>query len=309
MNEETIDLRELIEIVWKGKIIVIISIIVALLIALLISIFVLEEKYESKAVVQITSNTAAEGIVKQYIDSEFTSQIFAERIKNQAFIDELFNANEEQYVSNKNLSVNVDPTMNMVSFTYTSNKAEKSKEVLATLIEKQKIAMSDSLQMEFTLLADSYTKESNKLSNEIRDLIKLYNTTVKTNNLPEILILQSMVSNQLIVDLTQEQQASLVNVDGEIQSELMQLQARIASKSAEYRKVLDQYQTVLTNIESFRPDPLIKTIIEPTVAKGASSPNPLLNIAIGVVIGTMIGLGIIFFRNYWVQSVPSNNKE
>lgn len=309
MNEETIDLRDLIEIVWKGKFTIVISIIVAMLIALLTSVFVLEEKYESNAVVQITSNTAAEGIVKQYIDSEFTSQIFAERIKNQAFIDQIFNTTEEQNVSNNNLSVNVDPATNMISFTYTSNNAEKSKEVLATLIEKQKVAMSDSLQTEFTLLADSYTKESKKLSNEIRDLIKLYNTTVKTNSLPEILILQSMVSNQLIVDLTQEQQASLVNVDGEIQNELMQLQARIESKSVEYRKVLDQYQTVLTNIESFRPDPLIKTIIEPTIAKGPSSPNTLLNIAIGVVMGAMTGLVIIFFRNYWRQSTLINKKE
>ncbi|WP_313893788.1 Wzz/FepE/Etk N-terminal domain-containing protein [Psychrobacillus sp.] len=306
MNEETIDLRELIEIVWKGKIIVVISIIVAILVALLISIFVLEEKYESNAVVQITSNTAAEGLVKQYIDSEFTSQIFAERIKNQAFIDQIFNVDGKHNVSNKNLGINIDPTTNMISFTYTSSDAKKSKEVLATLIEKQKIAMSESLQKEFTLLADSYTKESQKLSNEIRDLIKLYNSTVQTNNLPEILILQSMISKELIVNLTEEQQTSLVNVDGEIQNELMQLQARIESKSVEYRKVLDQYQTVLTNIESFRPDPLIKTIIEPTVAMGASSPNTLLNIAIGVVMGAMIGVGIVFIRKYWKETSPEN---
>ena len=55
--------------------------------------------------------------------------------------------------------------------------------------------MSESLKNEFTLLADAYTKESDKLSEEIRDLIKIYNTTVKENKLPEILILQTMVSN------------------------------------------------------------------------------------------------------------------
>jgi len=290
MNEETIDLRELVDIIWRGKKVIIISVIAAMLIAVLLSVFVLEKKYESKATVQITSNTAAEGIVKQYIDSEFTNQVFAERIKNQT----------------SNLSVNVDVATSMISLTYTSGNPKKSSDALTTLIDEQKIAMANALQNEFTLLADSYTNESKKLSNEIRDLIKLYNTTVKTNNLPEILILQSMIGNQIIVDLTQEQQESLVNVDGEIQNELMQLQARIESKSVEYRKVLDQYQSVLTNIESFRPDPLIKSIIEPTIPIGPSSSNTLLNIAISLVIGAMIGLGIVFIRKYWQETSREN---
>jgi len=298
MNEEMIELRELIRIIWKGKIVLIVSIIVAMLIAALLSVFVLDKKYESKATVQITSNTAAEGIVKQYIDSEFTNQVFEERIKSQTFINQYF-TNE---VSSSDLNVNVNPTTSMISLSYSSGNPKKSSDVLTILIDEQKKAMADSLQNQFTLLADSYTKESKKLSDEIRDLIKIYNTTVKSNNLPQILILQSMVENQLIVDLTQEQQASLVNIDGEIQNELMQLQARIDSKSTEYSKVLDQYQSVLTNIESFRPDPLIKTIIEPNVPEGPSSPNTLLNIAIGLIIGAMVGLGIVFTRKYWKES-------
>lgn len=306
MNEETIDLRELIEIVWKGKIVIFVSVIAAILIAAFLSVFVLEKKYESKATVQVTSNTAAEGIVKQYIDSEFTSQIYAERIKSQTFIDEIFKETTGQKVSNQNLNVSIDAATTMISLTYTSGDAKNSSDVLITLINEQKVAMANTLQNEFTLLADSYMEESKKLSNEIRDLVNLYNTTVHTNNLPEILILQSMVSNQLILDLSVEQQASLINVDGEIQNELMQLQARIESKSEEYRKILDQYQSVLTSIESFRPDPLIKTIIEPTVAVVPSSPNTVLNIAISIVIGAMVGLGIVFMRKYWVESNPKN---
>lgn len=301
MKEETIDLRELIEIIWKGKIIIIISIITAILIALLLSIFVLEKKYESTATVQITSNSAAEGIVKQYIDSEFTNLVFAERIKSQAFIDQLFNKTSRE-VSSTDLNVNIDAATSMVTLTYKSEEQKKSSEVLSTLIEKQKSAMSESLKNEFTLLADGYTKESDKLSEEIRDLIKIYNTTVKEYKLPEILILQTMVSNELIVNISDEQSQALTNIDGEIQNELMQLHARISSKSEEYRKVLDQYQSVLTNMESFRPDPLIKTIIEPTVPENPSSPNLLLNIAIGIVIGLLIGLGIVFIRKYWKET-------
>jgi len=300
MNDETIDLRELVEMIWKGKIVLIVSIVAVMIIAAFLSVFVLEKKYESNATVQITSNTAAEGIVKQYIDSEFTSQVFAEKIKSQTLKNE---------VNNSDLSVNLDPTTSMISLSYTSGNSEKSRKVLDTLINEQKIEMTNTLQNEFKLLADSYTQESKKLSDEIRDLIKLYNSTVKTNKLPEILILQAMVENQLIVDLTLQQQESLVNVDGELQNDLMQLQARIESKSIEYRKVLDQYQSVMTSIESFRPDPLIKTIIEPTLSKEPSSPNILFSIAIGLVIGTMIGLGIVIIRKYWEETSPKTKKK
>lgn len=306
MNEETIDLRELIEIVWNGKKVIIIAIVAAILISLLLSIFVLDKQFESKATVQITSITAAEGLVKQYIDSEFTSQVFAEKIKSQTFIDQLFKATDIGEVSNKNLNVSVDPTTSMISLSYTSESAEKGSKILETLIMSQRSAMSEKLHTEFTLLADSYTKESKKLSNEIRDLIKLYNTTVQSNNLPIILILQSMVSEELIVDLSQDQQSALTNIDGEIQNELIQLQTRIESKLIEYKRVLDQYQSVLTNIESFRPDPLIKTIIEPTVPDSPNSPNTLINIAIGLVIGAMVGLGIVFIRKYWKNTNPGN---
>lgn len=305
MNEEAIDLRELIEIVWKGKVVVIISIIATMLIAGLLSVFVLEKKYESKATIQITSNTVAEGIVKQYIDSEFTGQVFVERIKDQAFIDQIFNVVSKN-VSNANLNVNIDPSTALISLSYTSADPNKSSEVLTKLISEQKAMMSESLQNEFTLLADSYIKENKKLSDEIRDLIKLYNGTVRSNNLPEILILQSMVPNQLILNVTEEQQASLVNVDGEIQNKLIQLQAKIDSKLVEYRNILGQYQSVLTNIERFRPDPLIKIIIEPTIPAGPSSPNILLNIAIGLVMGAIIGLGIVFMKKYWRETSPEN---
>lgn len=304
MNQETISLRELVEIVWNGKKIIILSLVVSILVATILSFFVLDKKYVSEATVQVTTNTNAEGIVKQYIDSEFTSQVFSERMKNQAFIDQIFNKNGIKEVSNKDLTMNVNEITNIISLSYTSENPKKSNEILSTLIDEQKKYMSKTLTNEFTLLADSYTKESEKLSNEIRDLIKLYNETVNTNNLPEILILQSMIPNELIIDLSTEQQATLVNIDGALQNELMQLQSRISSKSEEYRKVLDQYQSVLTNIESFRPDPLIKTIIAPTLPEESSSPKNLLNITISIILGTMVGLGIVFIRKYWSETNP-----
>ncbi len=80
--EETIELRELIEIVWKGKAIIAICTVVCMLLAGIVSWFVLEEKYESKAVVQVASGIQDTGIISNYIAAEFTPSIYAQRIQN-----------------------------------------------------------------------------------------------------------------------------------------------------------------------------------------------------------------------------------
>ena len=89
-----------------------------------------------------------------------------------------------------------------------------------------------------------------------------------------------------------------------LQNELLQLQVQIQSKSEEYGKVLANYQSVKTGMGSFKPDPFIRVIAEPTLAEGPASPNKMLNLAIGLVIGVMMGIGIVFFRQYWKNSTP-----
>ena len=80
------------------------------------------------------------------------------------------------------------------------------------------------------------------------------------------------------------------------------MQAQIQTKSEEYRKVLADYQAVQTGLNSFKPDPYVRVIAEPTLAEGPTSPSKALNVAIALVIGVMLSLGVVFFRHYWRNS-------
>ena len=301
--EETIELRELIETVWKGKWIIAGLTAVFVFAAAILSWFVLPEKYESKATIQVASGVQDTGIMSSYVAAEFTPVIFSQRIKNEALMNEAF---EEKGINEKldldDISATVQANTNLVELKYTSSSAEKAQEYLTLFIDKTKDRMNVSVKKTLNELEKTYTSEANQLSGEIEALIEQYNRMIVSNGLPEILIMQTLVNSQIIMTVSDDQTQALTKVSGALHNELMQMQTQVASKSAEYRRVLDKYQSVKTGLDSFRPDPFVRTIIEPTIAESPSAPSKMLNVAIAMIIGLMAGLGIVFFRQYWKNS-------
>lgn len=303
--EETIELRELLEIVWKGKAVIAVCTIVCMLLAGIASWFVLDEKYESKAVVQVASAVQDTGIMANYVATEFTPTIYAQRIQNKPIMKQaLKDAGMTIQYNEKNLvaTVDVDPTKNLVDLRFTSSSPKEAQQQLQILMETTMQKMNESVQETLHDLETTYKMEADGLTKEIDTIIEQYNKMIRENNLPELLILQTILNTEIILNISEEQTVALSNVNGNLQNQLLQMQAQIQTKSEEYRKTLANYQSVKTGLESFKPDPFIRVIAEPTLAEGASSPNKMLNLIIGLVIGMMIGLGVVFFRQYWKNS-------
>jgi len=305
--EETVKLREIIEIVLKGKIIIAIFMIISLILAATINWFVLDEKYESVAIVQVTSGVQETGILASYIQAEFTPTIYSQRIQNKPIMKQAFeDAGVKNKYNGKNLKaiVDVDPTKNLIELTYTASAPDKAQHQLQVLMEATKQKMNESVQSTLIDLETTYNSELNSLSNEIELIIEQYNKIIRDNKLPEILILQTVLNNETVLNITKDQTTSLSNINGNLQNKLLQMQAQIQTKSEEYRKILASYQTVKTGLNSFKPDPFIRVIGEPTLEEDPSSPNRVLNLGIGLIFGIMVGLCIVFFRHFWRNSVP-----
>ncbi|MEQ6050279.1 chain length determinant protein WzzB [Lysinibacillus capsici] len=303
--EETIELRELIEIVWKGKAIIALCTIVCMLLAGVASWFVLEEKYESKAVVQVAGAVQDTGIMANYVSTEFTPTIYAQRIQNKQIMQQaLQDAGIKIKYNEKNLvtTTDADPTKNIVELKYTSNSAKEAQQQLQILMDAAKQKMNESVQQTLQQLESTYKIEAESLTKEINSNIEQYNQIIRENNLPKILILQTIINSEIVLNISEEQAATLSNVNGDLQNQLLQLQVQIQTKSEEYHNILTNYQSIKTELDSFKPDPFIRIIAEPSLAEGVSSPNKLLNLAIGLVVGVMLGLGIVFFREYWKKS-------
>jgi uncharacterized protein involved in exopolysaccharide biosynthesis len=301
--EETIELRELIETVWKGKWIIAGLTALFVFVAATISWFVLPEQYESKATVQVASEVQDAGIMSSYVAAEFTPVIFMQRIKNPTLMNEaLEEAGVKEKFDEDRLSVSTQANTNLVELRYTALSPEVAQKELTLFIGKTKERMNRSVKNTLKELEKTYTSESKHLSEEIEALVGEYNEKISANGLPEILIMQTLIGSQIITPVTDIQLKALANVDGALHNELMQMQAQIASKSEEYRRVLDKYQSVKTGLDSFRPDPFIRQIVDPTLPENPSAPNKLLNVAIAMIIGLMVGTGIVFFREYWKSS-------
>lgn len=303
--EETIELRVLIETIWKGKWIIACITAVLVLLTAVISWFILPEKFESKATIQVANEVQDTGVMSSYIAAEFTPIIFMQRIKNPIQMNEEFSKSgiNEEFVK-ENLKVSNPANTNLVELSYTAKSPKSAQEQLALLIQKTKDRMNKSVKNTLNELEKTYTSESEHLSAEIETLISQYNEKVISNGLPEILIMQTLTSSQIITPITDAQMSALSKVDGMLHNELLQMQTQIDSKSAEYRSVLDKYQSVKTGLDSFRPDPFLRQIVEPNLPERSSS-NKVLNVVIALIIGLMIGIGIVFFREYWKNSTPA----
>lgn len=297
--EESVEFRQLIDVILRGKWVISIITIVAIVFSGIVSWFVLDEKYESKAVVQISSGVQDAGIISDFVATEFTPNIYMQRMQNVEQNKKFLKENGIDDFNNVDLSISNEPTTNVVEISYKSNSPEEAQKNLNLLMEKTKKEINFSMKETLNQLEQVYLKESTTLSNEIEDLMTNYNNIVISNKLPEVLILQTIASEQFVLNLTGEQTNALATITGPIQNELLQLKTQVDVKSSEYRTVLEKYQSVKTGIDSFKPDPFIRVIIDPTLGDKPSAPNRLLNIAIGLFIGLMVGLGWVIFREYW----------
>ena len=202
--EETIELRELIDIVWRGKAIIAAITIVCMLLAGIVSWFVLEETYESKAVVQVASGVQSVGVMESYVAAEFTPSMYAQRIQNKTIMQQaLLDAGiEVEKYDEKNLNATVDPasTMNLVELSYKEKSAKDAQQQLQILMEATKQEMNKAVQNTLQDLETTYNNEATALSKEIETTIEQYNQTIRTNNLPEVLILQTILNSEIVLN-------------------------------------------------------------------------------------------------------------
>lgn len=309
--EDKIELKQLIDILLKGKIIILVTTILCMVFSGIVSWFVIDEKYESKAVVQIVNNVQDTGVLTNLVAAEFTPNVYAQRIQNKTIMDQaLKEAGITENYDDSNLiatvDANQDVTKNYISLRYTSKSATDAKKQLEILMSATTKKMDEAVKEPLIEMGKSYNNQIKVLTKEIESIIGDYNQIIRENNLPKVLIMQTLLNSEISLEITEEQMAALANVNGAQQNQLLQLQAQIETKSEKYRSVLENYQSVELGLENFKSDPYIRVIAEPTLAEDPSSPNKVLNLIIGLILGVMLGIGIVLIRSYWKNSVSTN---
>lgn len=298
MNEK-IQIQELIKILIENRKFIIIVTIICTLFSGIISFFIIPEKYKSNAVIQV-SNTIQEqntGFIQSYIGKVLTPQVFTEQLKNESNINKTFqNKNLDNDFILRNLRIESINNSDIINLSYSSDTPDNAQKELETIINAAINDMNRTIRKNLIKLETSYSLKLNTLTKDIEGLVNEYNKLIRDNNLPEILILQTIINSDLTLNVSLEQLQTLANINGELQDKLLQLGAQIQSKSSEYQKLFNEYQSIKSGLDHFEAEHFIHLIVDPTFPRKPASPNLILNIAVGLIFGLFLGIGTAVFR-------------
>jgi uncharacterized protein involved in exopolysaccharide biosynthesis len=148
--------------------------------------------------------------------------------------------------------------------------------------------------------------------------IKLTNTS----NLSDAMLTaqRTQIETRLVQNVS-EKEVLEKKID-ELQQRLSDLRATLATEEYKYNEVMRDYELAEASFEAYQvkkseaeqnaaADIGRASIIvsSPAVVPDIpSSPNKMLNLAIGIVLGLMAGVFVSFFKEYWKNSGPVDKK-
>jgi chain length determinant protein (polysaccharide antigen chain regulator) len=309
--EETISLRELIEIILKGKWLITIITTVAVLISALASFLWIDPVYSAKATVSV-NNGLVPGKQPEETDSYFneiiTPAAYIERVKSPQVIEAAIKKSKlEQYNIGQvqsNLTVENVQNTNVVNITLKGKNPSDAKKMLDSILLAVKESLFMEIQKRIKEDSDHFATQAKVEKEKLERLLKEYRQKAQALQLPPSLLLDAVISynNQYIINLDQERLQGISSITEKDLISLNELSNEIKSSSEFYRQYTSKEQQLQAFSKIFSVDNKILTISAPVEPETPDSPKPLLNIAVAFVVGLMTGIGVVFFRHYWRES-------
>jgi len=334
MMQEEISLREIIETLWKGKVMIAAVTLAAVLVAAVISWFVLDPTYEVSAYVRVDESSADnKNLNLNSIAQTATSDISLNRVIMKLELD----PNQYSISSLKNsIKTEVPQGTNVMRVKVTGTNPDDITRIANLL------AMEIAMRSEITDRSGKIVKYNQRLE-ELENLIALVQSEIKETeaqlaSTPETLVTRKTVADdpylQSIINEEQgnaRQNGALELVTEEVNPVYTTLKGRLADKQIELSKLQSEQQSLKDHIDKHQSEiaaledqilndrlystssqrflggespVFVSSAIVPTVPVG---PNKVLNVAIAFVIGLMIGVMAVFIRHYWKTSAAAPN--
>ena len=132
-------------------------------------------------------------------------------------------------------------------------------------------------------------------------LIKTYAEIAKTKNL------MAKAIKNASEDITVTEALSKVQAVAIADTQILQFKYVSSSREESYNMIYGLTEEFMKLSKSLYPNGNVHIIEQPKVPQGAVSPNKTMNIAIGAILGIMLGVGIVILKEYMNNSF--NDKE
>jgi capsular polysaccharide biosynthesis protein len=260
-DEYEIDLREYIILLWNNKLFIGAIVVLAVIAAFVISSFVLSPQYETKARIQLSNY---DGL---YSEPDTAVQLLSSTGLMKTVMSDL---GVEMSASKLNSFINNNLTVNQIGDTSIISITVKNKEPALTLNTAQGIINN------FESNSNQYFK--NKIENDKQYLADLKADLEEINS--------DLESNRELIAESRE------NGNLEAVSLLVQENSSLQSSKRELRKEIEEKESKLLDFYS------LKVLDSPYLPEDPVSPNTKLNVAIAAVLGLMLAVFIVFFKEF-----------
>lgn len=333
--EEEIDLRELIMLLWKKKVLIISLTLIGAILAGIISVFFISPVYETKLNIvismpemyvtqygeykmPITSN-------KQYIDFITSRSVITNTANEMGYDLEEVSVNSiRDRISIDNVSTNASVVQNNFVLTVRADNPEESLQLAETLyknyIEYMDVMIRerainyfyDAFKVKIQIAEDTLDKSQEIIEKNVillAETPQVINQNELSQNVKpsgnDYIVIENVINptyTDIEAVITANKQ-TIISIESELHKYNQALEELDVEKSA-----VDKYK------ESGRTVALESSIIQvvdtsiylssdPSMPKSKTSPSNSMNVAIGGVLGGMLSVMIVFFVAYWKKEL------
>ncbi|MCL6587114.1 MAG: hypothetical protein K6T72_11500 [Anoxybacillus sp.] len=308
--EKKVELIGLVNVVLTQKWIVVGITAIAVLISALASFLLVEPVYSVKATVSVNNGLMPGRQLKEtdiYFNEMVTPSVYVEHIKSPQVIGEAIKKSGlEQYtIGQVQASITVENVQNtnLINITLKGKNASDTKNMLDSILITAKELLLKEIQQRVKEDSEQLAIQVKDQKEELEQLLKEYNQKAQSLQLSSFLLLDTIIShnNQYMINLDQGRLPSTGTISEKDLLSLSDLSNKIQVYSDNYREYLTNQQQLQGFLQTVSVDDKILTLSAPLAPQTPDSPNRLLNIIIGFVVGFAASIGVVFFRHYWRQ--------
>ncbi|MCM3124176.1 MULTISPECIES: Wzz/FepE/Etk N-terminal domain-containing protein [unclassified Mesobacillus] len=308
--QEEISLRELIEVIIKGKKLIIATTIIALLIAAIFSYLVIKPTYETTATILVNNNSLQQQGAEElnsYLNEVVSPQVYSQRLKSQQLLKRVVDKhNLEWNVKSlqRNLNVETEKESKIITITLKGNDPELIHKTLNAIIAESKLYVGETISSRLTAVAEQYKGQLAEEKKNLDKALKAYNDAQFEQGLPTLVLLDALTNEekQYLLDVDEKYLEELQELDKNKQVEFQKLNNQVNSLTELYNKYSNKYEEARSLSKLFNLESVLTIVSEPELPDHSVSPNKTVNMAIALVIGLMVSVAIVFSRHYWKET-------
>lgn len=313
--EEEINLREIISILWQGKWVITIITSIALVISVLYSFILADSVYSGDVKLSVNNVSSVPETVQPVIDELTKPEIFEQTMKSSIVLGKVIEEAQldlsiEQLQSKLEVELPEGETDNIIAISLKGEDREQIKSVIDHAITLTKEEMKVNFRSRLVLLEEEYQLNMEQENKNIIEAVQDFNDIQAAEGLPALLLFQQNNSDgQYIIEVNEEILNEFDDLDKMEEVNYEKINSEIENLTALYGFYSNNYDEIRSVSMLNIVDISINVLSDIYVPNDPISPNKLLNIAIALVLGLMIGVGVVFFREYLNEDTSKKTME